>query len=266
MKKITLVAMALLCSVAFTECAAKKKVQQAAAPAQQAAVQQESETQRKIRELREQQELQRIQDEMELERLQSEARKKKLVSSIAMQETMADGYETRISFCYEESMDKPGEYMAGLGISQPRRLERDAKLESNQAAVHDIAARFMGTLRNGTEYYSQSGNTPGGKGLDESDLESMTMNIVEVAVNKYANQVCYKPVQDNDGMWIYYIALHVLETKTVDEVADQLDKKQLLRDKASFKKQLMSQLDADNQKRAEEQERKLQMLKELDAE
>lgn len=264
MKKITLIAMALLCSVAFTECAAKKKVK--AEPKSQPVVQQESETQRKIREMKEQQELQRLQDEMELEQLQRDAKKAKLKTSIAMQEQMADGDQVMVTFCYEESMDKPGEYMAGLGISQPRRFERDAKEEANQVAVHDIASRFMGILRNGTEYYSQSGNTPGGKALDEASLESMTMNIVEVAVNKYANQVCYKPIQDNDGLYRYYIALHVLETKTVDEVADQLDQKQLLRDKASFKKQLMGQLDADAKKRAEEQERKLQMLKELDVE
>ena len=263
MKKITLVAMALLCSVAFTDCAAKKPVKKAE-PAPVA--QQESETQRKIRELKEQQELQRLQNEIELEQMQADAKKKKLQTSIALQESMADGDETRITFCYEESMDKPGEYMAGLGISQPRKYERDAKLEANQVAVHDIASRFMGTLRSGTEYYSQSGNTPGGKGLDEASLESMTMNIVEKAVDKYAIQVCYKSVQDNDGLYRYYIALHVLESNAVDEVANELDKKQLLRDKASFKKQLMGQLDADNQKRAEEQERKLQMLKELDAE
>ena len=49
MKKITLVAMALLCSVAFTDCAAKKPVKKAeSAPV----AQQESETQRKIRELK----------------------------------------------------------------------------------------------------------------------------------------------------------------------------------------------------------------------
>ena len=260
MKKLTLVAMALICSVSFTNCAAKKPVK-AAEP-----VQQESETQRKIRELKEQQELQRIQDEMELEAMQREAKKQKLKTSMAMQEQMAAGDQVMVTFCYEESMDKPGEYMAGLGISQPRKFERDAKEEANNVAVHDIASRFMGTLRSGTEYYSQSGNTPGGKALDEAALESMTMNIVEVAVNKYADQVCYKSVQDNDAMYRFYIALHVLESKTVDEVADELDKKQLLRDKASFKKQLMSQLDADNQKRAEEQERKLQMLKELDVE
>ena len=59
MKKITLVAMALLCSVAFTDCAAKKPVKKA-----EPAVQQESDTQRQIRELKEQQELQRIKQEM----------------------------------------------------------------------------------------------------------------------------------------------------------------------------------------------------------
>ena len=252
-----------ICGVSFTNCAAKKPVK-AAEPAPVA--QQETETQRKIRELKEQQELQRLQNEMELEQMQADAKKKKLQTSIAMQEQMADGDQVTVTFCYAESMDKPGEYMAGLGISQPRKYERDAKLEANQVAVHDIASRFMGTLRSGTEYYSQSGNTPGGKGLDEASLESMTMNIVEKAVDKYAIQVCYKSVQDNYGNYRFYIALHVLEGNAVDEVANELDKKQLLRDKASFKKQLMSQLDADNQKRAEEQERKLQMLKDLDGE
>lgn len=256
--------MVILCSVAFTDCAAKKPIKQAE-PAPQPVAQQESETQRKIRELKEQQELQRIQNEMELEQMQAEAKKKKLATSIAMTEQMADGDQLTVTFCYEESMDKPGEYMAGLGISQPRKYERDAKLEANQVAVHDIASRFMGTLRSGTEYYSQSGNTPGGKGLDEAALESMTMNIVEKVVDKYANQVCYKSVQDNDGNYRFYIALHVLEGNTVDEVADQLDKQQLLKDKANFKKQMMAQLDADGKKRAEEQERKLQMLKELES-
>lgn len=263
MKKITLVAMALLCSVAFTNCAAKKPIKkQVEEPT--STVPQESETQRKIRELKEQQELQRLQHEMRLEELRQKAKEAELVNSMALQETMAKGDQLMVTFCYEESLDKPGEYMAGLGISQPRKFERDAKEEANQVAVHDIISRFMGTLRSGTEYYSQSGNTPGGKSLDESSLESLTMNIVEVAVNKYANQVCYKLVQDNDGLYRFYLALHVPDTKTVDEVADQLDKNQLLKDKATFKKQLMNQLDVDAKKRAEEQERKLQMLKEME--
>ena len=270
MKKITLVAMVLLCSVAFTNCAAKKPIKQQTEP-QQPVVQQESDIQRQIREAKEQaellkaqQELERVKNEIRLEQIQADAKEQNLKTSIAMREQMADGDQVMVTFCYEESMDKPGEYMAGLGISQPRKLERDAKLEANQVAVHDIASRFMGTLRNGTEYYSQSGSTPGGKGLDESSLESMTMNIVEKVVDKYATQVCYKPVKDNDGNIRYYLALHVLESTTVDKVADELDKQQLLRDKASFKKQLMGQLDADGKKRAAEQERQLQMLKELE--
>ncbi|MCQ2333158.1 MAG: hypothetical protein MJZ88_00920 [Paludibacteraceae bacterium] len=258
MKKVLFFAMAALTCMS---CAAKKPVAQQPAPQP---VQQESETQRKIRELKEQKELQELQNEMELQQMQADAKKKRLATTLAMEEQMADGDQVMVTFCYEESMDKPGEYMAGLGISQPRRFERDAKEEANNVAIHDIASRFMGVLKSGTDYYSQSGLTPGGKALDEASLQSMTLNIVEVAVNKYANQVCYKSIQDNDGMYRFYLALHIMESKTVDEVAEQLDKQQLLHDKNSFKKQLLNQLDAESAKRAAAQERQLQMLKELE--
>lgn len=262
MKKITLVVAALLFSVTFTNCAAKKTAKKQPEPQQP--VVQESETQRKIRELKEQQELKRLQNEIELEDMQTQAKKEQLETSIAMKKKMREGDQLMMVFCYAESLDKPGEYMAGLGISQPRKYERDAKLEANQAAVHDIASRFVGTLRTGTDYYSQSGRTPGGKGLDEASLESMTMNIVEKSVDKYANQVCYESVLDNDGNYRFYLALHILEKTITNDVVDALDKQELLIDKASFKKQLMQQLDKDAQKRVEEQERKMKMLKELE--
>lgn len=260
MKKITLVAMALICSVAFTDCAAKKPVKQAE-PAPVA--QQESETQRKIRELKEQQELEDLQAEAELRALEREAKKRKLQTQMALTEQMADGHQKMVKFCYEESLDKPGEYMAGLGVSAPRKLERDAKIEARQMAVQDIAAGLVGMLKSGTEYYSQSGTTQGGKGLDESQLEGMTINLVEKAVDKYMNQVCYESVQDNDGKYIYYLAGHILEGTAVDEVADALDKAELIRDKNTFKKQLLKELENDKAVRDAEREQKLQLYREL---
>lgn len=263
MKKIMIMVLTVALSAS---CAAKKPVQQ---PVQQQTVQQpvqqqESETQRQIRELKEQQELKRLQREMELEELRAQKEKNALQTQIGLQETMMAGDQKIYKFCYEESLDKPGEYMAGLGVSSPKKHERDAKLEANQVAIHDIASRFMGVIKNGTEYYAQSGTTPSGKDLDESNLESMTMNIVENAVNKYATQACYESVMDQNEKVRYYIALHVATGETVNEVADQLEQAGVLRDKQNFKKQLLGALDAENQKKAAEQEKILEMLKELE--
>ncbi len=195
----------------------------------------------------------------EQRRLRREAQKD------AMEEVMLDGDQTVYQPCYAEAIDKPGEYMAGYGISRPRKYEVDAKQEANDMALRDIASRFMGAIKHGTEYYSQSGTTPAGKDIDEANLESMTMNLVEKTINKYANQVCFKSVYNKESnKYRYYLAVHVMEGETVDALADQLDKASLLHDKQSFKKQLLKSLDAETQKKAAEQERQLQMLKDLD--
>lgn len=262
MKKTLMMVLSLaLCA----SCAAKRSVQQPVQqPAQQTPIVQESETQRQIRELKEQQELKRLQREMELEDLQAQEKINAQRTKVGLQESMMAGDQKIVKFCYEESLDKPGEYMAGIGVSSPKKHEKDAKLEANQVAVHDIASRFMGVIKNGTEYYAQSGTTPSGKDMDESSLESMTMNIVEKAVDQYAAQVCYEPVQDLNEKIRYYIAIHVPTGSTVNEVADKLEQAGVLRDKQNFKKQLLGALDAESQKKAAEQEKILEMLKELE--
>lgn len=260
MKKIITIAMAALVCMS---CAAKKPVKQVAQQPAPQPVQQESETQRKIRELKEQKELQELQNELELLQMQADAKKKHLQTTIAMEEQMIDGDQVLVEFCKEETMDKPGEYMAGFGISRPKKNEQDAKLEANMAAIQDIVTRFMGAIKSGSEYYTQ-GTTANNKNTDESQLEGMAMNIVEKEINKYANMVCSKKVQDNDGMYKYYVAVHVMEGETVNAVADEMAKQQVIHDKAAFKKQLLNQLDAESAKRAAAQERQLQMLKELE--
>ena len=266
MRKVSLFMVVLLLVTSLSACAAGKKSSktQVEQPVQQTHVVQESETQRQIRELRELQELNRLKHEMELEALQAQKDKNALQTQIGLQESMMAGDQKIVKFCYEESLDKPGEYMAGIGVSSPKKYERDAKLEANQVAIHDIASRFMGVIKNGTEYYAQSGTTPSGKDMDESSLESMTMNIVEKAVNQYANQVCYESVQDQNEKVRYYIAVHVPTGTAVSEVADKLEQAGVLRDKRNFKNELLKGLDADAQKKVAEQERTLQMLKELE--
>lgn len=266
MKKLNFLLVASLMAFSLVACGASKNVSKKSASVseqQQEVVPQESETQRKIRELKEQQELRRLEREMQLEELKAQQEINKEQTKLGLQESMMSGDQKIVKFCYEESLDKPGEYMAGIGVSSPKKYERDAKLEANQIAIHDIASRFMGVIKNGTEYYAQSGVTPSGKDMDESSLESMTMNIVEKAVNQYAVQVCYESVQDQNEKIRYYLAVHVITNTAVDEVANQLEKAGVLRDKKNFKQELLSGLDAEAQKKAAEQERTLQLLKEL---
>ena len=120
-KTLMLVLSVALCA----SCAAKRSVQQPVRqPAQQTPIVQESETQRQIRELKEQQELKRLQREMELEELRAQKEKNELQTQIGLQESMMDGDQKIVKFCYEESLDKPGEYMAGIGVSSPKKYLR----------------------------------------------------------------------------------------------------------------------------------------------
>jgi hypothetical protein len=247
MKIKVFLGIALLSVVSLSACASSRKVKTKSAPAQ-IVVSQEDEEIKKA--------------ERELKLMEIEAKKKKLETQIALDETIISGNHVVISFCSEFAIDKPGEYMAGLGISRPKKFEQEAKLEANTAAISDITSRFMGVIRTGSNYYSKATTLPGGKDMDESEMEMMTMNVVEKSINKYARQVCFKIVQDNDGLFKGYIALHVDEKEVVDEVAIELEKKQLVKDKEEFKQEIFNQLDRDAKKRVEEQERKLQMVEE----
>ncbi|MBR3566397.1 MAG: hypothetical protein IKN91_08755 [Paludibacteraceae bacterium] len=141
--------------------------------------------------------------------------------------------------CYAESLDKPGEYLAGLGISAPRELERDAKQEANDVAINDIASRFMGIIEHGTQYYSQSGKTISGKKIDESDLQRITTNIVKIQMNKYARQACYDSQYDEEkDVYVYYIAIQIPEDALVNAVATALEKQELVDDASTFKEQI----------------------------
>ena len=145
--------------------------------------------------------------------------------------------------CYYESLDKAGEYMAGLGISAPREFERDAKQEANDVAINDIVSRFIGIIKSGTQYYSQSGKTAQGKKIDESNLQRLTTNIVSIQVNKYAHSVCYESQYDTEkDLYIYYIAIHVPEDALVNSVASTLEKEGLLEDAAKFKEQIYDEI------------------------
>ena len=50
------------------------------------------------------------------------------------------------TFCIDDAYDKPGEYMAGLGIAEDRPDRARAITDANRVAIADIASRYVGIL------------------------------------------------------------------------------------------------------------------------
>ena len=273
MKKVTLVAMVLVCSVAFTNCAAKKPVAQQSQPVAQQTEEddldrqiKQMEKEAKLRELKRAQERADLEEKrkQELEDLEYEARKRKLETSIATTASTVSGDRKIVVYCKEETIDKGGEYMAGLGVSSEQDDERRALKEANTAAIADIVQRMMGDVVNGYEDYAKNTGMPSGNKLKEDELESFSMNACQKAVNKYAQSACREVVNTADGQFKAYIAVHVPLAETASDIADQLAEAGIVhKDKESFKKSLMNQLDANTRKKQEEQQRTLDMLNSL---
>lgn len=210
-----------------------------------------------------QMQLQRQMDElkhqMEMDKLKREAELKNLATQLSVQESMVPGTQALIVFCADEGIDKAGEYMAGLGISEDQRDQKDALLSANQVALQDIITRFLGVIKNGAEFYNQETNDQRGEKIKESQLEGLAMTVGEKAINKYSNVVCRKIVSKNNGhgVLVYgaYVAVHVPLKDVVDEVANNLAVQGVVRDKNKFRNSMLQQLEADQEKAKREQER-----------
>jgi hypothetical protein len=147
--------------------------------------------------------------------------------------------------CLDKGMDKPGEYMAGLGISSPMGTEREALLEANTAAVADIASRYIGVIKNGVQSYIKDTSVPSNKRSSESKLEGVATTAGSKAIEKYAERVCYQSMELVDaGTFIGYTAVHVPITKVNEEIASALEVAKVDYDAEKFRKWLQQELDA----------------------
>lgn len=126
------------------------------------------------------------------------------------QPKMANGEQVLLTFCMDEAYDKPGEYMAGLGIAEDRPDRSRAITDANRVAIADIASRYIGMLKNAIEDYSKDVNVPSGKKMYESELEGGAQVIGTKVIDKYANVVCRKLSQSATGGYVGYVAVHVL--------------------------------------------------------
>lgn len=247
MKTMKFVSVVMMVSLLFAACAGKKQVAQSKIDQEIEQLQKQME----LDELRHQQELARNKQKAELEAQQEQFKAKAKLNK---------GEQLLVTFCLDEAMDRPGEYMAGLGLSSNQLDQRDALLSANQAALADISSRFMGVIKNGVEFYNKETNTQQRDRAKESQLEGLAMSVGEKAVNKYAERACTKIVAEKTGTYGAYVALHVPLKEVVDEVINELDILKVDYDKSLFRERMESSLQAEQQKQKAEQERMRQQM------
>jgi hypothetical protein len=170
-------------------------------------------------------EIAQIRKQMELEDLKAQAQQKG---------KMIEGEQRMILYCKEEGFDKPGEYLAGLGVVNGRPDANRAIIDANRAAVANIASKFVGVLQNAVEDYSKDATVPSGKKIYESSVEGGTKAIGEKAINKLAAEVCREVTRSATGAWSGYVAMHVSLKDAMDEVASEMEVLKVDYDKKKF--------------------------------
>lgn len=148
--------------------------------------------------------------------------------------SLPNGEKELLTFCVDDAYDKPGEYMAGLGIAEDRPDRSRAIVDANRVAIADIASRYIGIIKNAIEDYSKDTNVPSSKKMYESSLEGGAAAIGTKVIEKYANAVCRKFTQSATGGYVGYVAVHVLLDDAKKGVAEELEVRKVDYDKKKF--------------------------------
>lgn len=160
------------------------------------------------------------------------------------QPKMATGEQVLITFCIDEAYDKPGEYMAGLGIAEDRPDRSRAIVDANRVAITDIASRYIGMIKNAIEDYTKDVNVPSGKKMYESELEGGAKAIGTKVIDKYANVVCRKISQSATGGYVGYVAVQVLLEDAKKGLAEELEIRKVDYDRKKFFEKMDAELAA----------------------
>ncbi len=255
MKKFSLIVCAIMFSVTFNSCAAKKKVTQSQQPVQQVDPQQA-----KIDSLKKAQEIRLL--ELELQAKEAEAQAAIAIAKTKMQNAQY-AIEARLEQklytpCINEAYDKHGEYMAGLGIAE-RQMDRGTGISrANERAISDISSRYIGVISNAVSNYSKEVETRRNEQVKEAELESEATAIGKKAIEKYAENVCREVGKDPNGTYTCYVAVHVPIGKVLDEVVNDLEVIKVDADRARFRDYVEKELN----KQAEEKEAEQRKLEE----
>ena len=261
MKKITLIALAIVCGVAFTNCAAKKPVKQKVDP-QQAyldSLKRAQEIKRLEREIAEEEERAKLEHEAKMAELRADAEIAALRAQNARNATDMRLEQKLKMPCIEQSYDKHGEYMAGYGVAEDQIDRKDALNAANREAINDVATRYIGTITNAVSNYAKDVNTRGREKVKESELEGEATAVGKMAIEKYAEAVCREFGKANNGTFSGYVAVHVPVGKVLDELSNQMQVLQVDADRARFREFVEKELN----KQAAEKEAEQQKLEEL---
>ena len=141
------------------------------------------------------------------------------------------------TFCIDQSYDKPGEYLAGLGIAEGCKDREEAIVKANKIAISDITSRYIGVIKNAITNYNKDTKVPSGKRISEGKLESLSVVVGTSVVEKYSNAVCREFAQDVTGAYTGYVAVHVLLDDLKKGVQEELDVRKVDYDAEKFMKQ-----------------------------
>ncbi|MDR3217370.1 MAG: hypothetical protein LBU22_00060 [Dysgonamonadaceae bacterium] len=239
---LKIVMMAMIAGVIVMSCGGSKQVSNS----------QSSDLDREIEQKKKQMELDDINAEAEIKKKRREMELKDIENEVAQREQntqkMVKGEQRTLIFCLKEAIDKPGEYMGGLGVVDARPDRTRAILDANRAAVSDIATRYIGMIKNAIEDYNKDVNVPSGKKMYESSLEGGAATIGTKVIDKYANVICREVAQDATGGWIGYVAVHVFLEDAKKGLAEELEVRKVDYDKKKFFDKMDVELKADEEK------------------
>jgi len=247
--KRSIATLTAIAATAFTiiSCASNPQQQQG----QQIAAQpQLSAEEQEIQKLQQQMRLDSIKGAIELQKLKQEQTLDEQRAIAAATAKLPKGSNMLLVPCGEAAYDGAG-FMAALGVSAPKALQRDATLEANQVALTDIATRFAGVIKNAIDYYNKNGEVPSEKRFNENMLEGGARTIGEKIVNKYAQRTCLKHAQDKNGAYLAYQAVKVPLNDALEALATELEILKVEVDKKRFfsevDREFASQRDAQQQ-------------------
>ena len=222
MKKITLVAMALMCGVAFTNCAAKKSVKQAEpAPAPQPVVQQaqEDDLDRQIRELEKKNKLAELQHQQALQ----EARYQKELAGIANE------VATYNIPCIEESYDDE-DFFRDYGVGNVEGgNEQTARERASKAAKDMIKSRLGEYVQGMTDYFFESYSSNKSEKDAAANRTLTKLNGVVEGMLRNADKVCEKIGVDAKGNTKVYYTIQIPKKELNKKLMDVMSEDEKLK-------------------------------------
>jgi multidrug efflux pump subunit AcrA (membrane-fusion protein) len=253
MKKVIIFALGavVFAGVLFTGCVSKKQV------VPTASAQSTDDIDRQIELKKKQMELDKINAESEMQTKRLEMQKADVAAEQEAKEQakakMLKGNTRILLPCSDFFLDKPDEYISGLGVSQDNMDIKDANLRAIQAAKADIESRFIGTVKSAMSYYSKDVNVPSNKKFKESELEGGVKDMCRKVVDKYAFRECGPEIQQQatgsfDAFAVYRMYLKDMK----EQIANELEVRKVDFDKKKWNEAMDAELKEDMELRKAE--------------